>query len=476
MKTSLLSVGIDIGTTTTQVVFSRLSMENVAGAFSVPRVEIVDKRVVYKGDIHLTPLLPDNRIDDGALHAIIKAEFERAGFAAADTDTGAVIITGEAARKENARLVLAGVSGFAGDFVVSSAGPDLEAIIAGKGSGAERFSREKGCVVANLDIGGGTTNIAIFSSGEVVGTGCHDIGGRQVRLDAGGCVEYVSPSARLAAREADVVLREGAAADADAVGRVAGVMNRLLEEALGASPAGELLRRTATAGSSRLIPPAKLDAIGFSGGVADCVYRPEKDDFRYGDMGVLLGRAVADGRLPRMAHLFTPGETIRATVVGAGSYATTVSGSTIDIADGVLPRKNLPVLFLPAAAEEALYRGDGGPLAERLAWFARQGGAEQAVLGLRGLARPTYGELRLAAESMAGALDSWLDFAAAAFVAVERDMGKALGVCLEKALGGRRPVVCIDGVRLADGEYLDLGNPVMNGTAIPVVVKTLVFG
>lgn len=173
----IVSVGIDIGTSTTQVVFSRLTMENAAGYFAVPRVSIVDKQVIYKGQVHTTPLKSPVLIDGAGVREIVAREYGRAGFRPADVETGAVIITGESARKENAAAVLSELSGFAGDFVVSTAGPDLESIIAGKGSGAWRCSLEEDCVAVNLDIGGGTTNIVAFDCGETVSTGCLDVGG-----------------------------------------------------------------------------------------------------------------------------------------------------------------------------------------------------------------------------------------------------------------------------------------------------------
>ena len=54
----------------------------------------------------------------------------------------------------------------------------MEGVIAGKGSGACRFSEEESTDVVNLDIGGGTTNLAFFSCGEDAGTACYDVGGR----------------------------------------------------------------------------------------------------------------------------------------------------------------------------------------------------------------------------------------------------------------------------------------------------------
>jgi len=109
----ILSVGIDIGTSTTQLVFSRLTMQNTSGYFSVPRVSIVDKQVIYKSQVYLTPLATPILIDGEAVRDLVAAEFRKAGFSPADVDTGAVIITGESARKENAALVLDKLSSFA---------------------------------------------------------------------------------------------------------------------------------------------------------------------------------------------------------------------------------------------------------------------------------------------------------------------------------------------------------------------------
>jgi ethanolamine utilization protein EutA len=50
-------------------------------------------------------------------------------------------------------------------------------------------------------------------------------------------------------------------------------------------------------------------------------------------------------------------------------------------------------------------------------------------------------------------------------------MAKALGQAL--ALLTDRPVLCIDRVKLREGDYLDVGQSV--GSALPVVVKTLIL-
>ena len=130
MSEQLLSVGIDIGTSTTQLVISRLVLENRAKPFSVPRVAIAEREVLYRSDIHFTPLKSETVIDADGVRRIVEEEYRKSGFVKRQIGTGAVIITGETARKENAREVLGALSAFAGDFVVATAGPDLESILA----------------------------------------------------------------------------------------------------------------------------------------------------------------------------------------------------------------------------------------------------------------------------------------------------------------------------------------------------------
>ena len=171
MKERLLSVGIDIGTSTTQLIFSRLTLENRASSFTVPRFSITEKEDVYRSAVHFTPLVSDSEIDADGVRDIVAREYAGAGVARGDVATGAVIITGETARKVNAQQVLSALSGFAGDFVVATAGPDLESVLAARGAGADRYSEAHACAVLNFDIGGGTSNLALFDRGALRGAG-----------------------------------------------------------------------------------------------------------------------------------------------------------------------------------------------------------------------------------------------------------------------------------------------------------------
>lgn len=477
-KTAILSVGIDVGTSTTQVVFSKLQMDNAGGYFSVPRVAIVDKEVVYKSEVYMTPLKTDVLIDTEALRDIVAAEFRKAGYRPEDTDSGAVIITGESARKENSDAVLKSLSDFAGDFVVSAAGPDMESLIAGKGSGAWQYSMDHHCRVANLDIGGGTTNVVLFEDGETLARGCLDIGGRLICMNPRGIITKVSPAAAVMAQAAGVSVSVGDRCDElklTAVTRqMAAALNAYL--GVGTKDIDAILRQIKTPGSSDFPVPEKVQAVFFSGGVADLIYHESADTWAYGDIGVLLGRAIRESRLFTDFQKMEPGETIRATVVGAGTYTTTISGSTITYSDDIFPLKNIPVIKLDEELQEACFAGETEPVIRRIQWALGQNDAEHFILAMPGKRDPGYTEMKRAAAAIRQIMDRVQPPGEPILLVIESDIAKAMGQMIRQQPDLKRQVVAIDSIHVEDGEYVDMGKPMMNGMVIPVVVKTLIFG
>ena len=477
-KTAILSVGIDVGTSTTQVVFSKLQMDNAGGYFSVPRVAIVDKEVVYKSEVYMTPLKTDVLIDTDALRDIVAAEFRKAGYRPEDTDSGAVIITGESARKENSDAVLKSLSDFAGDFVVSAAGPDMESLIAGKGSGAWQYSMDHHCRVANLDIGGGTTNVVLFEDGETLARGCLDIGGRLICMNPQGIITKVSPAAAVMAQAAGVSVSVGDRCDElklTAVTRqMAAALNAYL--GVGTKDIDAILRQIKTPGSSDFPVPEKVQAVFFSGGVADLIYHESADTWAYGDIGVLLGRAIRESRLFTDFQKMEPGETIRATVVGAGTYTTTISGSTITYSDDIFPLKNIPVIKLDEELQEACFAGETEPVIRRIQWVLGQNDEEHFILAMPVKRNPGYMEMKRAAASIRQIMDRVQPPGEPILLVIESDIAKAMGQMIRQQPDLKRQVVAIDSIHVEDGEYVDMGKPMMNGMVIPVVVKTLIFG
>lgn len=477
-KTAILSVGIDVGTSTTQVVFSKLQMDNAGGYFSVPRVAIVDKEVVYKSEVYMTPLKTDVLIDTDALRDIVAAEFRKAGYRPEDTDSGAVIITGESARKENSDAVLKSLSDFAGDFVVSAAGPDMESLIAGKGSGAWQYSMDHHCRVANLDIGGGTTNVVLFEDGETLARGCLDIGGRLICMNPQGIITKVSPAAAVMAQAAGVSVSVGDRCDELKLTAVTRQMAAALNAYLGVctKDIDAILRQIKTPGSSDFPVPEKVQAVFFSGGVADLIYHESADTWAYGDIGVLLGRAIRESRLFTDFQKMEPGETIRATVVGAGTYTTTISGSTITYSDDIFPLKNIPVIKLDEELQEACFAGETEPVIRRIQWALGQNDEEHFILAMPGKRNPGYMEMKRAAASIRQIMDRVQPPGEPILLVIESDIAKAMGQMIRQQPDLKRQVVAIDSIHVEDGEYVDMGKPMMNGMVIPVVVKTLIFG
>ncbi len=452
MGTELLSVGLDVGTTTTQLILSSLTVKNCAGSFSVPQFEITGRQIRYRSPVYFTPLKGTDLVDGDAIAQLVEEEYRRAGIGKADVDTGAIIITGETSRKENAASVLQALSGFAGDFVAATAGPDLESVLAAKGAGAVALSKELKNPVLHMDIGGGTTNLALIQDGSILRTGCLNVGGRLLR-HSDGCVTYVSPvlqpftSLRVEDTVTDSQLSE-----------LGGLLASVLEMAAGRTPVTQLLTQFATKeASSPWFPPAEHVTVSFSGGVADCIAQVQENN-AFGDLGPALGAAIKNSLLCRSDYHLGK-DAIRATVIGAGSHSATLSGSTV-FADGIsLPLKNLPaVVFDVSVCTD---------LTAQIRQKITAADTRQAVLVFKGFPSMDYAFLCSLSEKIAEAkLDCHL-------ICTGADIAKALGQRL-RLCRPNTPCLCIDGIELTENSYLDIGKPV--GSAFPVVIKTLILG
>ena len=444
----LLSVGLDVGTTSTQMILSKLTAENRASSFAVPKMEITEREILYRSPVHFTPLSSHNRVDGVALRALIEKEYASAGITPADVDTGAVIITGETSRKENAETVLKELSDFAGDFVVATAGPDLESILAARGAGA--VERSEGNRVLHMDIGGGTSNLCLVEDGKILATGCLNVGGRLLKLDESGRITYRSP-----VLEGITSLQVGDVPTTHQLAELAQTLTAALEMAAGLQEETDILCKLMTkeTGKPWQIPEQVIPS--FSGGVADCI-ATDYPDLAFGDLGPVLGRSIRSSKLCAGKY-FLGTETIRATVIGAGCHSVALSGSTVFFQNITFPLKNIPA----AVAENPNSAQD---VANALGTLDTEG-----FLAIPGYSSPSYAQVKDLAQVIAQGFGN-----RPVRVVVEADMAKALGHCLRLLLPKDTPCLCIDGLFLEVGSYLDVGEPV--GPALPVVIKTVILG
>lgn len=471
-KETLLTVGIDLGTSTTQLVLSELTVENFASAFTVPRISISDKKVIYRSDIIFTPLLNQSEIDAEPIKAFVAEQYRQAGIHKQDIQMGAVIITGETARKSNANNVLRALSGYAGDFVVATAGPDLESIIAGKGAGAQTYSETKRKPVVNLDIGGGTTNLAVFKDGEVIDTACFDIGGRLIKLDQQQKITYIAPKIQEIINKKGLTLHLGDQATEQNLLPIISELVAVLENSIGLGTQSPFYQLLVT--NHPLRKGEELPIVTFSGGVADCLNTTSTNLFKYGDIGLLLGKHLRKSLIFLEKEVLESAETIRATVVGAGSHTAEISGSTIAYREEILPVKNIPILKLAQEDETLTVTELGQRIQEKLNWH-RIEETPQIALAIRGMSNPTFADIQRYGQGIVEGLASLVAEQIPIIVMVDEDMAKALGHALSAHLPKDYPFICLDSVKVENGDYVDIGLPVAEGAVLPVIVKTLVF-
>ncbi len=472
---NLLSVGVDVGTTTTQVVFSRLNLTDVARPGQIPRINITGREVIYQSPIVFTPLKDYETIDADKLSEIVRGEYAAAGVDPKQVETGAVIITGETAKKKNADEILRALSGLAGEFVVSVAGPNVESLIAGRGAGAAKYSQEHYTSVTNIDIGGGSANSVTFRSGNIIGAAAMNFGGRILEVEHGsGLVRHIAEPAKNILNDLGIHLEVGISPSLDDLRRFT---NRMADLTV------ELVEGTSSPLAQKiyLTPPTPVSGKGtvlmFSGGIGHYYYKPLQinsvaDATLHDDVGPLLAESLRQHPVLNSYEVMPPSETLRATVLGASTQTVTLSGSTIWAEREILPMKNVPVIrpalqadLTPAAVSTAISdatrRWDVNIATDPFA----------VALELnRSLDYTSLSQLANGLREFAGAMPRERPLV----VIIERDYAQALGQTV-KGLAPERSLLVIDQVGLTEGDYIDVGTPLMDGRVVPLSVKTLIF-
>ena len=464
----LLTVGIDIGSSTSHLLFARVYLKRDPHALS-SRFTVVNRQVEWRSPIVLTPFLPDGMIDVHELGHFVRHSYSAAGFTPADVDSGAVILTGEAIKRRNARAIDELFAAESGKFVCATAGHRLEANLAAHGSGATGLSRQRGAPVLHVDIGGGTTKLALIEDGVIRAVAAVAIGGRLIAADRTGEWTRVEDSARLVAAELGLGTTPAELADPVARRAIAGLAEVLLDYIAGdpVDRTGRALQLTEPL--ERAVEPAFLT---FSGGVAEYLLGHETAD--YGDIARDLSDAVVARLRERVAlPVLDPGQRIRATVIGASQFTVQVSGKTIHLGGcTALPVQNVPVVHLGEQLPAEIEPGAVAAAFRRGAQRQDRGPDEVLALAFSWTGLPTYERLAALGRGIvefAGESDELL------VLVIDGDVGQTLGRLLERELGLRRPLISIDGTELADLDFVDVGETIDPPGVVPVVVKSLLF-
>ena len=472
---TLWSVCIDIGSAGTQILFSRMHLQRQAVDLST-RYLVVERETLFESPISLTPYRSESLIDERALGTLIDEAYGAADLHPNDIDTGVVILTGEALRRDNAERITRILSETCGDLVCATAGHHMEAMLAAHGSGAVQASYDRGERILNIDMGGGTTKLSVIDNGKVLSTAAIHIGARLLAVDANAHIQRLDPAGRTHAARAGLTWRVGdAVTDAELDIVAESMANDLVVVLTNPTPPPDVMELYLTDPISAF---TRIDSVVFSGGVAEFFYHRENRDF--GDLGRRLGQAlrrrVDSGELPWTLLLDSQG--IRSTALGGSEFTAQLSGNTVYISDpeALLPRRNIQVVRPDFDFTENF---DVDRLADairrHIEMFDLDGTDADIVLAFHWEGSPEFRRIEALAEGIRRAAAERITRGKPIYVILDADIAMNLGAILREDSGIDNEVLVIDGLALWDFDYVDLGRMRLPSRTVPVTIKSLVF-
>jgi ethanolamine utilization protein EutA len=468
----LTTVGIDIGSSTTHLLFARVTLTRQSLGLS-SRFVVIDRQVIWRSPIMLTPFLPDGLIDAGAIEHFVHHAYHDAGLRRSDVDSGAVILTGEAIKRRNARAINELFAAESGKFVCATAGHKLECMLAAHGSGAAALSRQRNACGLHVDIGGGTTKLALIDRGEIIGVAAFAVGGRLIAQDASGSWTRIDASAHSVARELGLSIGPEQLKDPAIRQAIAHRLATVAVDQITGSPLDSLGHELQlTEPLARTVQPTFLS---FSGGVSEYIFGHETAD--YGDIARLLAAEIVAQLRERISiPVIEPRERIRATVIGASQFTVQVSGKTIYLSkSAVLPIRNIPVIHLNLDLAGTI------DVEQLTAEFARRASLldldpnSRIALAFAWTGAPEYPRLAdmaraiMAFAAPSGHRDQVL------VLMIDGDIARGLGRILTDELHLDGALVSIDGVQLRELDFVDVGEMLDPPGVVPVVIKSLLF-
>jgi len=469
-RIELLSVGIDVGSSTSHLVFSKLILVRDEKSPTL-KFQIKERQVVYEGRIIYTPLLDNNTIDIDKLTSFFKEECEFAGIDTADIQTGAVIVTGETAKKQNAPQIAEALSKDAGKFVAATAGPNFESLLAAMGSGATARSKELNNTIISCDIGGGTSNLAISKNGEVLSTSCVSVGGRLLAVDPDGKICRLNDPAVKVMKHIGLDYKIGDFIPRDDLGKIVGKLAEALIEVMTGpahSPLAKELMMT-----DDLIFPGSIDEYIFSGGVAEFIYGGLGE---FNDIGELLAAKIIALAPQLKAPVVEPVNKIRATVIGAGAYSLSISGSSGFMDEKLtFPMRNIPVLRVDVEQDQLNVDYIISQINLAFQRFDFVEGQEIVALYFKNPVKVNYADLELFAKSVESALVNSIKNKIPVILIFEKDVACSVGNVMRRETSLKSNLLSLDELSLNDGDWIDISEPLVGRQVFPVTVKSLVF-
>ena len=468
---SLKSVGIDIGSSTSHLIFSHITLRREGASLS-GKFKVTNREVLYRSPIMLTPYVSATKIDTDKVNQFIHEAYNEAGLAPEDVDTGAVIITGEALKKENAQPIVEFFAKYSGKFICAAAGHNHEALLAAYGCGAVDLSKSEHKTVLNVDMGGGTTKFSLVEDGVVTQTASINVGARLIAFDENDVMTRIEDAGRTMMKEIGYAVALGQTISDQMKEDFGAYMAKILFEIIEHGPTSPMAKQL------MVTPPfanygglKQVQHIVVSGGVSEHVY--DHDRTAYGDIGPVLGKNMR-GYLQNLPHgvLREPIEGIRATVIGAGEYTIQASGNTSYVSNPeALPVHGLKVI------QTSIRDGESprDALKQALAKFdlPRFTGGLALSLSVKGV--PDYQSVRRVAEGIAELLTEADDPTCPLYLTLDLDVAKSLGGILKDEFKVTRDIIAVDGIEVGDLDYVDIGECLGITEVIPVTVKSLMF-
>jgi ethanolamine utilization protein EutA len=466
----ILSVGVDVGSSTSHLAFSNLVLKKDERSVT-RRFKIRERNIIYEGRIINTPLLDDRTIDIVRLTDFFKEEYQRAGVDSGDIQTGAVIVTGESARKQNARQIAEALSNDAGKFVAATAGPNFESLIAAMGSGAATRSKDNNKTILSCDIGGGTSNIAISNNGEILSTSCISVGGGVLGVSPEGKIWRIDEPAVKVMQHLGMNFKKGDQISSEDIENIAITLAEILFEVI-TGPATSALARQLML-TDDLTFPSRIDEYSFSGGVAELMYGGLDN---YSDIGQILADQI-NALTPKLTSaVIEPANKIRATVIGAGAYSLSISGSSCFMDDQIaFPIRNVPVIRVDVDRSKLSFEHILAQINVSFQRFDLEEGENIVALYFKDPVMASYQQLELFARSIEVALANSIKNKVPIILIFETDIACGVGNVIRRETDLKTNLLTLDELNLKEGDWIDIGEPLVAGQVFPVTVKSLVF-